>query len=75
MLAWPRNTRFDDLGVINDPDCTPGDAVLVISIDVSIQNPRGLLESANFPIRQEALHSSELRVPPAMPGLIPFIPP
>ena len=47
---------------------------LVISIDVSIQNARGLLEFANFPIRQEDLHSLELRVPPAMPGLIPFIP-
>ena len=26
MLTWPRTTRFDEFGVINDPDCTPGDA-------------------------------------------------
>jgi len=26
MLTWPRDTRFDEFGVINDPDCTPGDA-------------------------------------------------
>ncbi|HEX8873501.1 MAG TPA: cytochrome C [Nitrosospira sp.] len=25
MLTWPRHTRFDEFGVINDPDCTPGD--------------------------------------------------
>lgn len=26
MLTWPRDTRFDEYGVINDPDCAPGDA-------------------------------------------------
>lgn len=26
MLTWPRDSRFDEYGVINDPDCTPGDA-------------------------------------------------
>jgi hypothetical protein len=26
LLSWQRDTRFDELGVINDPDCTPGDA-------------------------------------------------
>lgn len=25
LLKWPRATRFDEYGVINDPDCTPGD--------------------------------------------------
>lgn len=26
MLTWPRDSRFDEYGVINDPDCTAGDA-------------------------------------------------
>jgi hypothetical protein len=26
LLTWPRDTRFDEFGVLNDPDCTPGDA-------------------------------------------------
>ncbi|MFA7062374.1 MAG: hypothetical protein WC156_16330 [Pedobacter sp.] len=26
MLTWPRDTRFDQFGVINDPDCIQGDA-------------------------------------------------
>src|SRR3954465_13594308 len=26
MLTSPRDTRFDQFGVINDPGCTPGDA-------------------------------------------------
>lgn len=26
MLTWPRDTRFDEYGVINDPECMPGDA-------------------------------------------------
>lgn len=26
MLTWPRDSRFDEYGVINDPDCIPGDA-------------------------------------------------
>lgn len=26
MLTSPRKSRFDEFGVINDPDCTPGDA-------------------------------------------------
>lgn len=26
LLTWPRDTRFHEFGVINDPDCTPGDA-------------------------------------------------
>ncbi len=27
MLTTPRDSRFDEYGVINDPDCTPGDAL------------------------------------------------
>jgi len=49
MLTSPRNTRFYEFGVINDPVALQAMLPLVISIDVSIRSPGGVIGIRKFP--------------------------